>query len=247
MFSADADFHTAASRLFPSLWGGGGDEVQGAPGIVRAQCGDKRPQAGPRFFLLRPLQPRVAHADPQAAKQPQRVRRVGRADAAAVFIKRRVQALVEGALDAPIVPSRPQQGTRVPTVRRRASQQQQGRAFFFLSALDDEASQLDRLGGGGETDLFGCDGLGAGATGFVTALVAFQVRAVILEARDFSEDAGPLKSWAQIDQLGICPYHPERRDPAKSPPPWNGAAAKFVRLEWVVDHQESNSFQPPGK
>lgn len=73
------------------------------------------------------------------------------------------------------------------------------------------------------------------------------MQSVILEARDFSEDAGPLKSWAQIDQLGICPYYPERRDPAKSPPPRNGAAVKFVRLEWVVDHQESNSFQPPGK
>ena len=54
------------------------------------------------------------------------------------------------------------------------------------------------------------------------------VQTVILEARDFSADGGPLKSWAQIDQLGICPYNPERRDPANPPPPWNGAAAMFV-------------------
>ena len=58
------------------------------------------------------------------------------------------------------------------------------------------------------------------------------VQTAILEASDFSDDGGPLKSWAQIDQLGICAYNPERRDPAKSPPPWNGAAAKFLRLEW---------------
>jgi hypothetical protein len=73
------------------------------------------------------------------------------------------------------------------------------------------------------------------------------VQTVILEASDFSDDAGPLKSWAQIDQLGICPYNPERRDPTKSPPAWNGVAAKFVRLEWVVDRQKANAPQPPGK
>lgn len=55
---------------------------------------------------------------------------------------------------------------------------------------------------------------------------------VLFEAKDFTADAGPLKSWAQIDQFGICPYNPERGDPAKTPPPWNGAAAEFVRLEW---------------
>ena len=196
-------FHTAASRLFPSLWGGGGDEVQGAPGIVRAQCGDKRPQAGPGFFFCACS----SHAWPTLTTR----RRNSPSACTALGVRTRLRS------SSSVVSRRWWKVLSMPQSSRRA--RSRARAF-------------QRSGVGGETDLFGCDELGAGATGFVTALVAFQVQTVILEARDFTDDAGPLKSWAQIDQLGICPYHPERRDPAKPPPAWNGAAAKFVRLEW---------------
>ncbi len=58
------------------------------------------------------------------------------------------------------------------------------------------------------------------------------VQTIILEAKDFTSEAGVLKSWALIDQLGICAHNPERGSSAKQPPLWNGTAAEFVRLAW---------------
>lgn len=58
------------------------------------------------------------------------------------------------------------------------------------------------------------------------------VQTIILEAKDFTSDAGVLKSWAHIDQLGICAHNPERGSSAKQVPLWNGTAAEFVRLAW---------------
>jgi hypothetical protein len=55
---------------------------------------------------------------------------------------------------------------------------------------------------------------------------------IILEVKDFTSDAGQLKTWAQIDQFGICAHNPERGSSAKQPPLWNGASAEFVRLAW---------------
>jgi hypothetical protein len=57
-------------------------------------------------------------------------------------------------------------------------------------------------------------------------------QSILLEAKDFISDTGPLKSWSQIDQFGICAHHPERGASATPPPLWNGPAAEFVRLEW---------------
>ena len=58
------------------------------------------------------------------------------------------------------------------------------------------------------------------------------VQSVILEAKDFTSDAGVLKSWAHIDQFGICAHNPERGSSAKQVPLWNGTAVEFVRLAW---------------
>jgi len=55
---------------------------------------------------------------------------------------------------------------------------------------------------------------------------------ITLEAKDFISDTGPLKTWAQLDQLGICAHNPEHSNTGTPPPLWNGAAAEFVRLEW---------------
>ena len=58
------------------------------------------------------------------------------------------------------------------------------------------------------------------------------VQTITFEATDFTAADGSLKSWAQIDQLGICAHNPEPASPAKKPPLWNGPSAEFVRLEW---------------
>ena len=58
------------------------------------------------------------------------------------------------------------------------------------------------------------------------------VQTIILEAKDFTSATGPLKSWSQLDQFGICAHNPERGATTQPLPLWNGAAAEFVRLEW---------------
>ena len=55
---------------------------------------------------------------------------------------------------------------------------------------------------------------------------------ITLELTDFTSDTGPLKSWSQLDQLGICAHNPDRGNSGTPPPLWNGTAAEFVRLEW---------------
>ena len=91
---------------------------------MRPQAGDKGAQTRPAVFFLRLRDPPVPHADHQAPKQAQRVRGVGRAHAAAVFIQRGVEPLVEAALDAPVIPPRHQNRPCVPASRRRTGQEQ---------------------------------------------------------------------------------------------------------------------------
>ena len=55
---------------------------------------------------------------------------------------------------------------------------------------------------------------------------------ITLEPKDLTPNTCPLKSWSQLDQLGICAHNPERSNTATPLPLWNGAAAEFVRLEW---------------
>lgn len=57
---------------------------------------------------------------------------------------------------------------------------------------------------------------------------------VMLDVADFkgtASDGAPLKSWSQLDQLGLCAYHQEKGQPSK-PPQWRGPAPEFKRLEW---------------
>lgn len=59
---------------------------------------------------------------------------------------------------------------------------------------------------------------------------------VTLTLADFTSADGALKSWAEVDQFGICAYNPERpqrgQRPAR-PATWNGPGLKLLRLEWV--------------
>jgi len=59
---------------------------------------------------------------------------------------------------------------------------------------------------------------------------------VTLTLADFTSADGALKSWADVDQFGICAYNPERPQRGPRParqPAWNGPGLNLVRLEWV--------------
>jgi hypothetical protein len=47
-----------------------------------------------------------------------------------------------------------------------------------------------------------------------------------------NEKDGPLTSWAQLDVLGICEFHPEER-PTRQPA-WDGPLPEFHRVEWRI-------------
>ena len=55
---------------------------------------------------------------------------------------------------------------------------------------------------------------------------------IILEAKDFVSDSGPLQSWDGVDQFAICRHFSERGTTAARKPSWTGPAPTFVRLEW---------------
>lgn len=70
-----------------------------------------------------------------------------------------------------------------------------------------------------------------------------QTQTVLLDVSDFtdSEDGTPLKSWAQLDQLGIGmhrPAAPKKKSNNTSaseqpkPRPWRGPEPEFIRLDW---------------
>lgn len=59
-----------------------------------------------------------------------------------------------------------------------------------------------------------------------------QAQTVTFDAKDFTSKDGPLKSWSQLDQLGLCAHFTERGSPRTDPPLWKGPAAEFERLEW---------------
>ncbi len=51
---------------------------------------------------------------------------------------------------------------------------------------------------------------------------------------DFASTEGPVQSWSEVDQFGICAYFAERGTAAKPPPVWHGPAPIFTRLEWSL-------------
>ncbi len=56
---------------------------------------------------------------------------------------------------------------------------------------------------------------------------------IVLEQKDFSSAEGPLTSWYEIDQLGICAHFNPPGSPDPNPPHWNGPALELLRLEWM--------------
>ncbi len=57
-------------------------------------------------------------------------------------------------------------------------------------------------------------------------------QSVILNANDFISGSDTLKSWSNVDQLGICRHFAERGTVVTRKPSWTGAAPTFVRLAW---------------
>ena len=55
---------------------------------------------------------------------------------------------------------------------------------------------------------------------------------LVLDSTSFTPDSGgkPLKSWAQIDELGLCAQAPGNT--GKDAAPWNGGAMVLVRMQW---------------
>ena len=57
---------------------------------------------------------------------------------------------------------------------------------------------------------------------------------LLISPRDFvptDEKLGPLTSWAQLDVLGLCGFHPDEK-PARKPA-WDGPLPEFTRVEWT--------------
>ena len=59
-----------------------------------------------------------------------------------------------------------------------------------------------------------------------------------LGLEDFESADGPLTSWGEIDQLGLCAYFPSpnKRSPSNTTeqiPLWRGEAPKYLRLNWI--------------
>jgi hypothetical protein len=53
-----------------------------------------------------------------------------------------------------------------------------------------------------------------------------------LDLKDFTSPEGPLKSWTELDQLGLCAHFVAKGSTASDAPLWKGAAPDFLRLEW---------------
>lgn len=53
-----------------------------------------------------------------------------------------------------------------------------------------------------------------------------------LELKDFTSPEGPPKTWAEIDQLGLCAHYVAKGAAASQAPLWKGLAPEFLRLKW---------------
>ena len=53
-----------------------------------------------------------------------------------------------------------------------------------------------------------------------------------LELKDFTSSDGPPKTWAEIDQLGLCAHYVAKGAAASQAPLWKGLAPEFLRLKW---------------
>lgn len=55
-----------------------------------------------------------------------------------------------------------------------------------------------------------------------------------LTLADFMSPDGPPKSWAEMDQLGLCAFFAEPGRPASNAPLWKGPAPRYLRVEWTA-------------
>ncbi len=53
-----------------------------------------------------------------------------------------------------------------------------------------------------------------------------------LSLGDFTSTGGSLKSWAEIDQLGLCAHFAAQGAAASEAPLWKGSAPEFLRVAW---------------
>ena len=53
-----------------------------------------------------------------------------------------------------------------------------------------------------------------------------------LDLNDFTSPEGPLTSWSEIDQLGLCAHFVAKGSTASDAPLWKGPAPEFMRLAW---------------
>jgi dienelactone hydrolase len=60
-----------------------------------------------------------------------------------------------------------------------------------------------------------------------------ETQSVTLAVADFTSSDGPLASWKEVDQLGICAHFGNRDNPAEQPLLWQGPSPEFMKLEWT--------------
>jgi hypothetical protein len=60
-----------------------------------------------------------------------------------------------------------------------------------------------------------------------------EAQSVTLAAADFTSGDGPLASWKEADQFGICAHFGNRGNPAEEPLLWQGPPPEFLKLEWT--------------
>jgi dienelactone hydrolase len=53
-----------------------------------------------------------------------------------------------------------------------------------------------------------------------------------LDLKDFTDPEGPLTSWAELDQLGLCAHFAAKGSTASDAPLWKGPAPEFLKLAW---------------
>ena len=146
----------AKARLsgIPSLWMGGRHEAERAAVGGLAEVLLKIAGGFLFFSALRAGQPGGGEADRQSPKHSQHGQAFGRARPASIFIERGIQSLVEDSFNAPIVPTRLEQGLSLPDFWIRTGDDGPRLALGF-ALVHRPTLELTDLGSGHKADLRG--------------------------------------------------------------------------------------------